>query len=659
MKTYPKTVSWPFEEGIRVKGMWEPIYFQKMRGGISDNQEQLYDFKRSRTYLEHAAEQGYTQIWFNWWKGYGLEFERERQDQVAELFPVCRDLGMRAVCYNSFGSLTFDTILHEEPDAVNWAAKTQAGQPTSCQVTYQCFRRRPCFSSDGYLSYMEKVLARAIDAGCDGIHFDNIGMQAEPEACHCERCTKLFREYLKETYGEEKGKEILGFGDFTHATVPWFNQHNNPNGLDNARVAHHRAWIDFKCRVFSDASNRLIDFIHNRNPEVFVEMNACEGEGFQSAFWRGNDYDQIYPGLEMVWDEGNGQYGVNSRGAMIGPQRAKKWAVSFGCAHSNSTNPIARALSFCEDPAMFSSPVGFWKKYGDYQLNSESCAPVAVLRERNSLTYNRWDPWEETLAFEQYLLERRIPFDFIHSDQLETITDEYRLIAAAGTEVISDSVQHGISAYVKQGGSVLFTGKAGVYDEYCRQRNRQVAEIQTMEDFEKAQQPLNAFHELIGPDPLGSGEETVSGSFGRGRAGWIREMDVDRVARIPANWQLRPDGRMMPRNAHLIDEVISCLVPEGFDLQVDTVGKLYVHYARRTDTGELLVHLINHEFDRRRATAHICLCCDREPAEIVSISVDDEDSGFEERNEDFAKDGNTVRITVSDIKVHRSVIIRF
>ncbi len=657
MVEFKKHAKWFFEEGSRIQGMWEPIYFQKMRGNVGTNQEKIYNFKRSRIFLEHLAEKGVNHVWFNWWKGYGLAKEAEYQDQVAELFPVCRELGIRAVCYHSFGSLTFDTLLHEEPDVVNWIARTQNGNPTSCQVTFQCFRYRPCFSSDGYLSYMEKVLSRAIDAGCDGIHFDNIGIQAEMEACHCERCQHLFREYLEKHYGKDLGEETFGLSDFTHASVPWFNQHNEPNKLNNLKVAHHRAWVDFKCEILCGAANRLIDFIHNKNPEVMVEMNATESEGFPAAFWRGNDCNQFFPKLEMVWDEGNGQFGVNSKGAMINAVRPKKIARSFGCAHKCSANPISMAMEFSEEKAISTTPYGFWKKYKEYQLKSESLARVAVLRERNSMTYNRWDPWEETLAVEQYLMERRIPFDMVHNVHLDSIADRYDLLIVAGMEIITDVVRDKIRTYVAQGGGVLLTGDSGVYDEHYRIRQQPVERIENMQEFDRAQQPMNAFHELIGPDPHNSGSETVKKSFGKGRAAWLNQLDVDRVARIPANWCHSPANHMLARNAHVVDELVGWLLPEGIGIRVDTVGKIYVHYARRSDTNERMVHLINHEFDKRVANATVELRMDTAPSQVVSISMDDMET-YPKQEETFSMDGNTLRFRVDNIKTHRTAIIR-
>jgi hypothetical protein len=652
-----KSAGWLFREGIRVHGMWEPLYFERIRGNVGDNQKVVYDFKRSRAFLEHLAGEGVNQVWFNWWKGYGLQHERQCQDQVARVFPLCRKLGMHPVCYCSLGSLTLDTLLLEEPDAADWIARTQLGQPTSCQVTFQCFRRRPCFSCEGYLAYMEKVVARAIDAGADGIHFDNIGMQAEPEACHCDRCTSLFREYLQQHYGGDLGEEIFGMRDFAHATVPWFNQHNPAGRFWRAMAPHHWAWIDFKCHVYASASRRLADFIHTRNADCFVEMNAGEGDGFAGAFWRGVDHDALYSKLELVCDEANGRERLNAKGAIVGPYRAKKLARSFGCAHWGD----AEVVDFCEDLALSSAPYPFWRKYKDYQLRSVSRARVAVLRERNSLAYNRWDPYEEMLAFDQYLIERRISFDIVHNAQLARLDRRYQLLAVAGAEVMADEVRDAIVRFVRRGGRLLLTGASGVYDRYYRIRRQPAAsgKLRTMKDYETALRPLNAFHELIGPDPLGSGQSVIRRQAGKGRVAWMRAMDVDRLPRTAENWMIGADWFMLPRNATDIDAVLAWLVPSGFGLRVDTGGKLYVHHAERQDTGEWLVHLINHEYPPRLARADLLLTVPRRPRRVVSISIDDAQEGFPLRREAFEMSGKTLRVPVEDIRRHRTVIVRF
>jgi hypothetical protein len=646
--------NWLFREGIRPRMFAEALYFDRMRGGLADTQEQFYDFQRSRPYLEHLKAQGFNQVWFSWWKGYGLQHERQRQDQVAALFPVCRELGLRPVCYHSIGSLTLDTLLLEEPGAEDWVARTQTGQPTSCQVTYQCFRCRPCFTADGYLAYMEKVLARAIDAGAEGIHFDNIGMQPEPESCHCARCTRLFREYLQARYGGDLGEQVFGMRDFRHATVPWFNQHNPANRFWRAMAPHHWSWIDFKCATYGAAARRLAEFVHRRNPQCFVEMNAAENDGFATAFWRANDHDAVYPHIELVCDEGNRNPHLNARGAMRGPYRDKKWCRAFGCAHWSGGD----VLDFCDDLAMSSAPLPFWRRYKEYQLRASSTARIAVLRERHSLAYNRWDPWEETLAIEQYLIERRLPFDIVHNGQLGALGGRYDLLIVAGAEVMPDEVRDAIVAYVRGGGSLLLTGAAGVYDRYYRRRCRHLAAIRTVAEMERARDPRNAFHELIGADPDGSGEATVQREVGKGRAAWVRAMDVDRLPRTAENWIITDDWFALPRNAPEIDRLLGWLVPAGFGVAVASDAKLYVHTSVREDTGERLVHLIHHEHPPKLAAAEVRLRVPSAPTSVVSISVDDADTEFPERPEDFHMDGQVLCVRLEAIRRHRTMIVR-
>jgi len=654
MQTAPKSAQWLFQEGARIHGQWEPLYFERMRGRAGENQKMIYDFCRSRAFMEHLARQGVNQVWFNWWKGFGLKHEKECQDQVARLFPVCRDLGIKSVCYHTFGSLTLDTLLLEEPDAVNWVTRTQAGQPSTCQVTFQCFRNRPCFSSEGYLGYMEKVLARAIDAGADGIHFDNIGNQSEPEACHCPRCTRLFREYLQERFGGDLGEEIFGMRDFSRATVPWFNQHNPSARFWRALPPHHWSWIDFKAHTLGGASRRLTNFIHKRNPQCYVESNAYEGDGFGSMFWRGIDYDAMFPSLELISDEASPGLKVNAKGAMVGAFRAKKYCRAFGCGHWGHEN----VLDFCEESVISSAPLGFWKKYKDYQLKTASRARVAVLRERHSLAYNRFDPYEETLAIEQYPIERHIAFDFVHNGNLGQSAGAYDLLIVAGAEVMPDAVRDEIVNYVRAGGALLLTGACGVYDRYYRVRQQPVKQVTTMEEFAQAKKPRNAFHELVGCDPLGSCESIIQRQIGPGRVAWMRAMDIERLPRNESTWILGENWFAMPGNAADIDGVMSFLMPRGFGLRVETQAKIYVHLAGRQDTGELLIHLIHLEYPAKTAQAEVRLRVAGKPHEVFSISQDDVDNDYAPRPHVFRMEADEVVAAVDNIRSHCTIIVR-
>ncbi len=136
-------------------------------------------------------------------------------------------------------------------------------------------------------------------------------------------------------------------------------------------------------------------------------------------------------------------------------------------------------------------------------------------------------------------------------------------------------------------------------------------------------------------------------------------MDVDRLPHTPEHWAIGDQWFMLPRNATEIDAAIAWLVPDGFGIEVATGGKLYVHFAEREDTGEWLVHLINHEHPHKTARADVQLDFAANPAAVVSISMDDAEQGYPERKERWRFSGSALAVPVDDIRSHRTVIIRF
>ena len=586
-----------------------------------------------------------------------MDHERECQREASDTFAICRELGLRAVCYFSLGSLTPDTLLHEEPDAEDWFTLTQEGRRASCQTTHQPFRVRPCYTSEEYMLYMEKALEDCLNQGADGIHFDNIGMQAEPEACHCPRCQKLFREYLVEKYTEEQAMNLFGYKDLSKASIPWFNQHNSANTMFTAKVPLHRAWIDFKCKVYSEFANRLIQKIRSVKPDAFIEMNGMESDGFATGFWRANDYDNYMPELDMVFDEGNGQDYIDPNGLMRGTFRAKKWCRAYGAAHRAGRSPRNSALDFAEDVGSFTAPKGFMNKYKALQMESRSDVKIAVLRERNSLLYNRIEPWYLTLVLEQYFIENRIPFDFITNPQIATKASEYEMLIVSGAEIISDEIRDELLDYVRKGGAIFLADQVGLYDENYLLRRKKVQPVVTLEDYAEARKNQNAFAEVLGEDPYAGDEDTLCRTFGEGRIGWVKKLDVPPFPRTEQNWMIPVNDILVPQNSDQIKSVLDYLMPEGCGIDAETEQKVYVHISKRVSHNELLVHLINYSYPDSEAAVKVTLAVDNCPEKVVSIAVDDHDEDFAERAENFDFKDGKVTININGIKHHRSIVI--
>src|SRR3569832_206822 len=81
--------------------------------------------------------------------------------------------GMKAAAIVQMGALTPETLLLEESDCQNWLQINSEGQNVRVDSA-QFFRVRPCFASEGFLRYMERVCGTAGDLGADLIHLENV-----------------------------------------------------------------------------------------------------------------------------------------------------------------------------------------------------------------------------------------------------------------------------------------------------------------------------------------------------------------------------------------------------------------------------------------------------------------------------------------------------
>ena len=178
-----------------------------------------------------------------------------------------------------------------------------------------------------------------------------------------------------------------------------------------------------------------------------------------------------------------------------------------------------------------------------------------------------------------------------------------------------------------------------------------------MDDYYEARRNQNAFSEVLGDDPYAGDEKIVCQAFGEGKVGWVKKLDVPSFPRTEQNWMIPVDDILVPRNTEQIKSVLDFLMPEGCGIEVKTEQKVYVHTSKRVEKGELFVHLINYSYPDSEASVEVVLDIDNSPAKVVTIAVDDHDTDFAEREEEFEFNDGKLRIDVAGIKHHRSLII--
>ena len=664
-----KQQKWLEDEGVIYFGAWEPAYFYKQVGNAKENTASEKDFIRSVEFIKEIKKNGVNQIWYPFFKGYGLKMEEEEQKKTREAVKICKDYGVRTVAYCTFGSLVYETLSDEGADVKDWMCEPESGLPGSYGQDHQCFRVKPCYSSQGYLNYMKQVVSRALEYGFDVIHFDNTNTLPEPGSCKCKRCIGLWHSYLDEKFGTgtkesiKAGMERWGRNRFEHTLAPWFDQWNTAILQRELKVANQQEWALFRQKIFSDAMLSLAEFIHKKGKAV--EFNIGKSPSSDYRFHGSINEEVVYPEADIIFNEGVEKPGYNSHGTPITRIRAHKIVQNFDLpmmSYNRTTLDMAEAFSF--NPGMLAawSPdmlvksaenekrlkfFNFYHSYKHYQTKQKSLAEVAFFHHNNSMTFSTLETYLELVSVQQLFQEEKIPFNVVYTKDLEAL-DGYKLLCISSMHCLTDAEGALIKKWVKAGGNLLLTGKSGARDDYFRLRTK-IKEIKSVDDLIHQNEISNLFSDITGEDFTSS----FSRNTGKGRCAYIKEVrHIALPEKGPSTWMINAEYCNSPENKAEILKAVDFLLPER-KMKVESAEDLLVDICRREDTGEGLVHLFNVSYLKgKTASAKVCIKCDKEVKTLTRIGYN-----MEEAPVKFKNDGSRCSFEIKDIRESAVVII--
>jgi len=639
--SFKRKPEWIRNTGLVSVGFCEPLYFLKYCGGQGVGCEEDYAQLHSDESLDGLAAAGVNLVWIHFFKGYGQEFEKEEQERSRDYIGRAHARGLKIGTHITLGSLTPETLLNEEPDAHNWLQVNQEGQHSSCQTTHQCFRARPCYNSEGYQRYMEKVCAHAIECGADLLRFDDFGYNAEPDTCHCPVCVAAFREMLREQYGphseETRARGLARFGhhSFTHVRPPTYNRWNQANAQLHIQVVHQQEWVKFKVRSLTRCLARLSRFIEKKNPECAVDANLFKAFGENTDWLHGINYDAQFPLLDHAFSEESHRPGViNQHGATITRARTFKTARAFDIAvqvcHDGNT-PELHELSLAENLAFnpkglghFGSPAhGFWapgqagladsdpkakltKQYLDFYcahrqeffLNTRSCAGVAVYRDTASLAWNSVETHRSQVNVEQALIERNVPFDLVYPVHLEDLA-RYRAVVLPNAECLSDVTVERLRQFVASGGGLLITEDSGKFDDWRRVRSKP------------------AFADMFGTEFIAG--QSAHTAFGAGKAVCVPQLEhVEDPATHPGIEGIGDEYWAAPKNTSELLDALSYLTGET-PLHAHSKEGRPVCELLHAPSGALLLHVLNMDTAHPVRELEVSVACETKPQGVRSL----------------------------------------
>ena len=389
--------------------------FRRRVGGNPTWQEEDYEKEHTEEAIRQLKDLGVTVVIVHFYKGFGLEAERDHMEKGKALATLVHKFGMRVGVYVG-STIAYETFLAEKPEAQEWFAPDFMGRP----VFYddQPFRKRVYFMHPGYREYMRRVLRMAEDDfHADLIHFDNTSMQAEPAIFQHPLAAEQFRDFLKNKYSPEEVKKRLGFSDIRYVLPP---RYDRPMSFINDPL--FQEWADFRCVQLTAYYAEMESLLRGLNPEVAVETNPHSGISGRNTVWeQGVDYPRLLAHLDAVWTEEGDPAGVTPNGILVSKIRTFKMtntlhntlfvasggeggntlqmaeAMAFGRQCLGDVGGVLAGYDLPEDQRTY---IRFFHQNFEHYRDIDNVADVASLHSYASLGFNNDRAAVSTVLFE-------------------------------------------------------------------------------------------------------------------------------------------------------------------------------------------------------------------------------------------------------------------
>ena len=292
-----------------------------------------------------------------------------------------------------------------------------------------------------------------------------------------------FRDFLRRKYTPAQRRQRLGFDNVDNVNPPQWNAGNRPE----------------KLRVISDPGDPGVDRFplpdDGRRPAQMAAYAKVAEPG-------GGDRDQLrrHRGRRTA----PGRRESTMRGCFPGPrpcgasrQQARafgRWAAAvedpqlqagpripqypFGLRGRRPAVPGRVAGDGSDDrlpagqgplDAATLAYTAFYRANRGLFRGTRDEGGVAVLRSYASITYDQPRQSLAAILAEQALIEGHVPFELVFDRHLADLT-RYKVLVLPDAECLSDQQIAAIRGFVERGGSLVATGKAGLYDQWRRLR---------------------------------------------------------------------------------------------------------------------------------------------------------------------------------------------
>jgi hypothetical protein len=578
----------------------EDLAFLLRRGGNSEDVVEHYEAMHDPANIRRMADAGVRYARIHFYKGLGLTAEAAEIDRTRRAAALMHQYGMKVSLYMA-GTMFVETFYREVPAAKDWEQRDQWDHWVPYTQT-QTYRHYPCPNEPLYRAYLKRVLEVGVrDIHADQIVFDNVMLQPEPHSCHCRRCVRAFHEFLRARYpSKEAAYRRFGVAEVDWLQAPEWDNAATPDTLTTVDDPVMQEWIRFRCESLAHHSTDLYDVVKSLNPAVSVGFNIKGLYSF-NRYWVNAVYHPLYVGhCDFLCFDTSGYYSRLDphTGALVSQIRSYKMSQRLGIGVEEGLGDELHAavhMAFeYEKPVpgfgvqggpfmaanLFTPFMEFFREYNDrYCTNTENVADVAVLRTWPAMAYSISANWIPTTLVEQVLIQRRVPFDLLHEEQIDRI-DRYQAVVLAGQDCVSQAQVDRLLAYVRSGGTLVVTGNTGDYNERRERRQK------------------NAFlpGRAEGKGHIVYIPRVVAGERASQARGGDGELEITGGV-APRNPRFSPPEWVLPQNQEDIYRAVVARLPRGLSVTADAPSTTVMEIYTRAESRETIVHFVN--FDKQ------------------------------------------------------------
>ena len=393
-------------------------------------------------------EASYNVVWVTFSNGFSIPTERSQREQLVRYIDQCHRQGIHVFAYQSVANMFWEDMYERVPESRSWAKLDQDGKPVSYGAgEYAKMGRVTRYMADlrnpGWLDYVKIRIDLAIDAGADGIMYDN---------CFDANLGPAFAEIYR--YASTRKKDMLIMANF-HQGNFIFNRLINAITTEEggeAGIFCERNILNSRFKPELPFMLRVGDgYLANNIGRFRIFLNLSEGwkpvhiesrmreVGAPETDVMAAERQQIVLAENMMFSTANETF-------VEGAFAYRLWH------HDPETENIWHAIGVYNR---------FYADQEEYYTDTRSLASLAVVID------NRSEPVMLLNGFSG----RNVIYDVLYEDQLTAEKlRPYSAVALVDARLVRDRALNALREYLSGGGKLFTIGNAATLDEKGRPR---------------------------------------------------------------------------------------------------------------------------------------------------------------------------------------------